>query len=127
GVIYSEAVDALRALADAAGIPVCETQAGRGALPSEHPIALGAVGATGTAAANLLAREADLVIGVGTRCSDFTTASTSASQDPDVRFVNVNVAAIDAAKHSGLAIVAEAREALDALPAARGGGPADAA
>ncbi|TMM04364.1 MAG: 3D-(3,5/4)-trihydroxycyclohexane-1,2-dione acylhydrolase (decyclizing) [Actinobacteria bacterium] len=125
GVIYSEAVDALRALADAAGIPVCETQAGRGALPSEHPIALGAVGATGTAAANRLAREADLVIGVGTRWSDFTTASKSAFQDPDVRFVNVNVAAFDAAKHSGLAIVADAREALDALAAALEGWHAD--
>ena len=127
GVIYAEAVGALRALADATGIPVCETQAGRGALPSDHPLALGAVGATGTAAANRLAREADLVIGVGTRWSDFTTASKSAFQDPGVRFVNVNVAAFDAAKHSGLAIVADAREALDALRAALEGHRADAA
>jgi 3D-(3,5/4)-trihydroxycyclohexane-1,2-dione acylhydrolase (decyclizing) len=115
GVIYAEATGALRSLADATGIPVCETQAGRGALPSDHPLSLGAVGATGTQAANRLAREADLVIGVGTRWSDFTTASKSAFQDPAVRFVNVNVAAFDAAKHSGLALVADARAALDAL------------
>jgi 3D-(3,5/4)-trihydroxycyclohexane-1,2-dione acylhydrolase (decyclizing) len=115
GVIYSEATAALREFVDATGIPVCETQAGRGALPSDHELSLGAVGATGTAAANRLAREADLVIGIGTRWSDFTTASKSAFQDPDVRFVNVNVAAFDAAKQGGLAIVADAREALTAL------------
>jgi 3D-(3,5/4)-trihydroxycyclohexane-1,2-dione acylhydrolase (decyclizing) len=116
GVIYSEATAALREFVDATGIPVCETQAGRGALPSDHPLSLGAVGATGTSAANRIAREADLVIGIGTRWSDFTTASKSAFQDPDVRFVNVNVAAFDAAKHSGLAIVADARETLTTLP-----------
>src|SRR5919206_1183401 len=102
GVIYAQAGAALRALAEATGIPVCETQAGRGALPSDHPASLGAVGATGTTAANRLAREADLVIGVGTRWSDFTTASKTAFQDPGVRFVNINVASLDAAKHSGL-------------------------
>ncbi|MFL5828948.1 MAG: 3D-(3,5/4)-trihydroxycyclohexane-1,2-dione acylhydrolase (decyclizing) [Solirubrobacteraceae bacterium] len=117
GVIYSEAFEALRALVDATGIPVCETQAGRGALVSEHPLSLGAVGATGTAAANRLARDADLVIGIGTRWSDFTTASKSAFQDPGVRFININVAAFDAAKHSGLAIVADARVALQQLQA----------
>ncbi|MEN3269554.1 thiamine pyrophosphate-dependent enzyme, partial [Pseudonocardia sp.] len=84
-------------------------------LPSDHASALGAIGATGTPAANRLARDADLVIGVGTRWSDFTTASKSAFQDPDVRFVNVNVAAFDAAKHSALGIVADARLALEAL------------
>jgi 3D-(3,5/4)-trihydroxycyclohexane-1,2-dione acylhydrolase (decyclizing) len=119
GVIYSEATAALREFVDATGIPVCETQAGRGALPSDHELSLGAVGATGTAAANRLAREADLVIGIGTRWSDFTTASKSAFQDPDVRFVNINVAAFDAAKQGGLAIVADAREALTALPRER--------
>jgi 3D-(3,5/4)-trihydroxycyclohexane-1,2-dione acylhydrolase (decyclizing) len=118
GVIYAEATGALRELADAVGIPVCETQAGRGALPSTHPLSLGAVGATGTLAANRLAREADLVIGVGTRWSDFTTASKSAFQDPGVRFVNINVASFDARKHGGLAIVADARVALDELRAA---------
>jgi 3D-(3,5/4)-trihydroxycyclohexane-1,2-dione acylhydrolase (decyclizing) len=121
GVIYSEALAELRALVDATGIPVCETQAGRGALPSDHPLALGAVGATGTAAANRLAREADVVIGVGTRWSDFTTSSKSAFQDPDVRFVNVNVAAFDAAKQGALALVADAREALRELGAALAG------
>jgi 3D-(3,5/4)-trihydroxycyclohexane-1,2-dione acylhydrolase (decyclizing) len=127
GVIYAEATNALRALAEATGIPVCETQAGRGALVSDHPLSLGAVGATGTAAANRLAREADLVIGVGTRWSDFTTASKSAFQDPGVRFVNVNVAAFDAAKHSGLAVLADARVALEALRAALAGHRADPA
>ncbi len=127
GVIYAEATEELRALAEATGIPVCETQAGRGALPSEHPSALGAVGATGTLAANRLAREADLVIGVGTRWSDFTTASKSAFQDPGVRFVNVNVASLDAAKHSGLALEADAKLALAALAEALAGHRVDEA
>jgi 3D-(3,5/4)-trihydroxycyclohexane-1,2-dione acylhydrolase (decyclizing) len=126
GTIYSEATGALRALADATGIPVAETQAGRGALVSDHPLSLGAVGATGTRAANRLAREADLVIGVGTRWSDFTTASKSAFQDPGVQFVNINVAALDAAKHSGLAVEADAREALEALAGALAGHDVDA-
>jgi 3D-(3,5/4)-trihydroxycyclohexane-1,2-dione acylhydrolase (decyclizing) len=115
GVIYSEATAELRALVDATGIPVCETQAGRGALVSDHQLSLGAVGATGSAAANRLARDADLVIGIGTRWSDFTTASKSAFQDPAVRFVNINVAGFDAAKHSGLQLIADARVALVAL------------
>jgi 3D-(3,5/4)-trihydroxycyclohexane-1,2-dione acylhydrolase (decyclizing) len=127
GVIYSEATAALRAFVDATGIPVCETQAGRGALPSDHPASLGAVGTTGTAAANRLAREADLVIGIGTRWSDFTTASKSAFQAPHVRFININVAAFDAAKHSGLAVEADARVALDALRDALAGRRADQA
>src|SRR3954471_24885319 len=101
GVIYSEASAELRALVEATGIPVCETQAGRGSLVSEHPLSLAAAGATGTAGANSIARDPGLGIGIGTRWSDFTTASKSAFQDPDVRFVNVNVAAFDAAKHSG--------------------------
>jgi 3D-(3,5/4)-trihydroxycyclohexane-1,2-dione acylhydrolase (decyclizing) len=115
GVIYSEATAALRALVDQTGIPVCETQAGRGALVSEHPLALGAVGATGTAAANAAARVADLVIGVGTRWSDFTTASKTAFADPGVRFVNVNVTGFDAAKHAGLPVLGDARLVLEAL------------
>jgi 3D-(3,5/4)-trihydroxycyclohexane-1,2-dione acylhydrolase (decyclizing) len=115
GVIYSEAVEALRELAEATGIPVAETQAGRGALVSDHPLSLGAVGATGTAAANRLAREADVIIGVGTRWSDFTTASKSAFQDPHARFVNINVASLDAAKHSALAVQADSRVALEQL------------
>ena len=94
---------------------MCETQAGRGALLSDNPLALGAVGATGTAAANALAAEADVVIGVGTRWGDFTTASKTAFQDPGVRFVNVNVASLDVHKHAGVAVEADAREALVAL------------
>jgi 3D-(3,5/4)-trihydroxycyclohexane-1,2-dione acylhydrolase (decyclizing) len=113
GVIYSEATGALRELVDATGIPVAETHAGRGALVSEHPLSLGALGATGTAAANQLAREADLVIGVGTRWSDFTTASKSAFQDPSVRFININVAGFDAAKHSALPVLGDARLTLE--------------
>jgi 3D-(3,5/4)-trihydroxycyclohexane-1,2-dione acylhydrolase (decyclizing) len=121
GVIYSEASDALRTLVDATGIPVAESMAGRGALVSEHPLSLGAIGATGTAAANRIAAAADLVIGIGTRWSDFTTASKSVFQNPDVRFINVNVAAFDAAKHSGLALLADARVALEALQDALAG------
>ena len=115
GVIYSEATEALRAVVEATGIPVSETQAGRGSLRSDHPLCLGAVGATGTSAANRLAREADLVVGMGTRWSDFTTASKSAFQDPDVRFVNLNVTEFDAAKQSGLPLVCDARLGLEAL------------
>jgi 3D-(3,5/4)-trihydroxycyclohexane-1,2-dione acylhydrolase (decyclizing) len=115
GVIYSEATAALRALVDQTGIPVCETQAGRGALVSEHPLALGAVGATGTAAANAAARVADVVIGVGTRWSDFTTASKTAFADPGVRFINVNLTGFDAAKQAGLPVLGDARLVLEGL------------
>ncbi len=115
GVIYSEATGALERLAEDTGIPVGETQAGKGSMPYDHPCALGAVGATGTLAANRVAREADVVIGVGTRWSDFTTASKTAFQDPGVRFVNVNVADLDAVKHGALGLVGDARATLEAL------------
>lgn len=115
GVIYSEATDDLRGFVDATGIPVGETQAGKGSLAYDHPLALGAVGSTGTTAANRIAREADVVIGIGTRYSDFTTASRTAFQHPDVRFVNVNVAPLDAHKHAGAAVLADARQTLRAL------------
>jgi 3D-(3,5/4)-trihydroxycyclohexane-1,2-dione acylhydrolase (decyclizing) len=115
GVIYSEATEALRRLSELTGVAVCETQAGKGALPYDHPAALGAIGVTGTLAANRIAASADLVIGVGTRWSDFTTASKTAFRDPDVRFVNVNVAGFDAAKHAGLALVGDARATLERL------------
>jgi 3D-(3,5/4)-trihydroxycyclohexane-1,2-dione acylhydrolase (decyclizing) len=121
GTIYSEATDALRRFAERTGIPVGETQAGKGSMPYDHPLALGAVGATGTFAANRAAREADLVIGVGTRWSDFTTASKTAFQNPDVRFVNVNVADLDAVKHAGLGLLGDARATLEALDAALDG------
>jgi len=117
GVAYSEATDALRQLAQATGVPVAETQAGKGSLAWDHPQSVGAIGATGTTAANTLAAEADLVVGIGTRWSDFTTASMSAFGGPAVRFVNINVADLDGHKLSGLAMVADAREALQALTA----------
>jgi 3D-(3,5/4)-trihydroxycyclohexane-1,2-dione acylhydrolase (decyclizing) len=115
GTIYSEATTALARFAEATGIPVCETQAGKGSLPYDHPSNLGAVGATGTFAANRIAAEADLVIGVGTRWSDFTTASKTAFRNPEVRFVNVNVAELDAAKHAGIALLGDARATLERL------------
>ncbi len=116
GVLYAGAEDELRRLVEATGIPVGTTQAGGGSLCWDHPQYLGGVGATGTAAANRLAADADVVIGVGTRYSDFTTGSRSAFQRPGVRFVNVNVAPFDAFKHgSTLPLVADAREALRAL------------
>src|SRR5260221_11348639 len=89
--------------------------AGKGSLVYDHPLSLGAIGATGTSAANRMAEDADLVIGVGTRYSDFTTASKTAFQDPDVRFVNVNVAGFDAAKHAALGLTGDARATLDEL------------
>lgn len=115
GVHYSGAEDALAALADTTGIPVAETQAGKGSLLHGHPRLVGAIGSTGTTAANTLAREADLVIGVGTRWSDFTTASRTAFQDKDVQFININVAAPDTHKQSGYALLADARETLTEL------------
>ena len=121
GVIYSEATSALRAFVEATGIPVSETMAGRGALVSDHPLSLGPIGATGGTAANRLACDADVVIGIGTRWSDFTTASNSAFQDPGVEFVNVNVAAFDAGKQSALPVLADARVALDQLRGALAG------
>ncbi len=115
GVIYAEATEQLRAFCEATGIPVGETQAGKGSLPYDHPSNLGAVGATGTFAANRFAAAADLVIGIGTRYSDFTTASKTAFQDPTVRFVNVNVAELDTAKHGGVRVTADARVTLELL------------
>jgi 3D-(3,5/4)-trihydroxycyclohexane-1,2-dione acylhydrolase (decyclizing) len=117
GVLYSEAQDALRRLAEETGIPVADTQAGKGALSWDHPQAVGGVGSTGSAPANALAAEADVVIGIGTRYSDFTTASRTAFGNPAVRFVNLNVAAFDAFKEAGTAIVADARRGLEALAA----------
>jgi len=121
GVIYSEACASLAKFAESTGIPVAETQAGKGSLPYDHSQCLGAMGVTGTPGANLLAREADLILGVGTRYSDFTSASKTAFQNPAVRFININVAEFDAAKHAGLAVVADAKAALDELTRAVGG------
>jgi 3D-(3,5/4)-trihydroxycyclohexane-1,2-dione acylhydrolase (decyclizing) len=121
GVIYAEASAQLDRLARATGIPVADTQAGKGALSWDHPNAVGGVGATGTPVANALAREADVVLGVGTRYSDFTTASRTAFANPDVRFVNLNITAFDAAKQAAIAVVADARPGLDALTEALDG------
>jgi 3D-(3,5/4)-trihydroxycyclohexane-1,2-dione acylhydrolase (decyclizing) len=115
GVIYAEATEALRRFAEGTGIPVADTQAGKGSIPWDHPQATGGVGATGSQAANALAREADVVLGIGTRYSDFTTASKTAFQNPEVRFVNLNVTALDAAKNSGVMLTADARVGLEAL------------
>ena len=115
GVHYSGATDALAAFCGATGIPVGQSQAGKGTLVYDHPQCLGAIGSTGTTAANTIARDADVVIGIGTRYSDFTTASRTAFQNPAVRFVNINVAGLDTIKQSGLAVVADAREALEEL------------
>ena len=115
GVIYAEASHALRQFAEITSIPVADTQAGKGALAWDHPCAAGGIGATGSPVANALAREADVVLGIGTRYSDFTTASRTAFQNPDVRFVNLNVTAFDAGKHAGVPLIADARAGLEAL------------
>jgi 3D-(3,5/4)-trihydroxycyclohexane-1,2-dione acylhydrolase (decyclizing) len=120
GVLYSEASAALRHFVDRTGIPVGETMAGKGSLRFDHPLNLGAIGATGTLAANRVARDADLVIGVGTRYSDFTTASRTAFQDPAVRFININVASFDASKQHALPIIGDARVSLVELLALLG-------
>ena len=121
GVLYSEASEALSSFAKATGIPVCETQAGKGALPFDHPQNVGAVGVTGTPGANILAREADLILGIGTRYSDFTSASKTAFQNPPVRFVNINVCEFDAYKHSAIALTGDARVTIEELQRAVAG------
>jgi 3D-(3,5/4)-trihydroxycyclohexane-1,2-dione acylhydrolase (decyclizing) len=121
GVIYADASAALRELAEATGIPVADTQAGKGALAWDHPLSVGGVGATGSPAANALAADADVVLGVGTRYSDFTTASRTVFADPQVRFVNLNVTGFDAGKHAATALVADARAGLEALKGALDG------
>jgi 3D-(3,5/4)-trihydroxycyclohexane-1,2-dione acylhydrolase (decyclizing) len=120
GVLYSEASEALLKFAGASGIPVCETQAGKGSSPFDHAQQLGAVGVTGTPGANLVAREADLIIGIGTRYSDFTTASKTAFQNPSVRFININVAEFDAYKHAALPLTGDARVTIAELESAVG-------
>ena len=115
GVIYSGACEMLASLVDQTGIPVSETMAGKGSLRYDHPLDLGGVGATGTLAANQIAHETDLVIGVGTRFSDFTTASKTAFQNPEVRFININVTEFDAFKHHALPVVGDARATIEEL------------
>lgn len=115
GVHYSEAFDALRRFVDQTGIPVSETQAGKGSLLYDHPLNLGGVGVTGTKGANLIERDADLVIGIGTRYTDFPTASKTAFQNPDVRFININVFEMDAFKHAAVPLVGDAQVTLEEL------------
>ncbi|MFJ4689047.1 3D-(3,5/4)-trihydroxycyclohexane-1,2-dione acylhydrolase (decyclizing) [Streptomyces sp. NPDC088789] len=121
GVIHSDATEALARFAAATGIPVAVTQAGKAALAHGHPAAVGAIGHTGSPAANTLAREADVVLGIGTRWQDFTTASRTLFADPDVRFLNLNIASFDAAKQSGLMLQADARAGIEALDHALAG------
>jgi 3D-(3,5/4)-trihydroxycyclohexane-1,2-dione acylhydrolase (decyclizing) len=115
GVIYSEAGGLLQHFVEQIGIPVGETMAGKGSLRYDHPFNLGAIGATGTFAANRIARDADLIIGIGTRYSDFTTSSKTAFQNLEVRFVNINVTEVDAAKHHALSLVGDAKATLEEL------------
>ncbi|MFG2941763.1 3D-(3,5/4)-trihydroxycyclohexane-1,2-dione acylhydrolase (decyclizing) [Streptomyces sp. NPDC048282] len=121
GAVYSGAETALRAFAEATGIPVADTHAGKGAVPWDHPCAVGGIGSTGSYAANELAREADVVVGIGTRYSDFTTASHTVFGNPDVTFVNLNVARLDAVKHAAEPLVADARLGIQALAGALDG------
>jgi 3D-(3,5/4)-trihydroxycyclohexane-1,2-dione acylhydrolase (decyclizing) len=120
GVLMSEAPETLAYFAERTGIPVAETQAGKGSLAWHHPQSVGAIGATGSLAANRLAHAADLVIGIGTRYSDFTTASMTAFQNPQIRFVNINAAEFDAYKMGATPVVADARAALEKLSVAVG-------
>ncbi|WP_299662778.1 3D-(3,5/4)-trihydroxycyclohexane-1,2-dione acylhydrolase (decyclizing) [uncultured Psychromonas sp.] len=115
GVRYSEAHDAFKAFAEKFNIPFGETQAGKSAVPFDHPLNCGGIGSTGTYSANVLAKDADIIIGVGTRMTDFTTASKSQYQHPDVSFININVASFDAYKLDGVRIIADAKAALNAL------------
>ncbi|MDQ1256334.1 MAG: hypothetical protein QG656_930, partial [Candidatus Hydrogenedentes bacterium] len=121
GVHYSEATDALKAFVEQTGIPVGETMAGKGSLRFDHPLNMGAIGVTGTLAANRIALKADLVIGIGTRYTDFTTASKTQFQNTGVQFVNINVAEFDAFKHYAVPVLGDARETLGELADALGG------
>lgn len=115
GVTYSEAWQSAQDFAEAFGMPIGETQAGKGQIAWNHPLNLGGIGVTGGAAANALAKECDLVLGVGTRLTDFTTASKWGFQNPDVNMISINVSDFDAYKMDALAVIADAKEALCAL------------
>lgn len=127
GVLYSEASDSLAAFAEAHGIPVMETQAGKSALPHDHALNMGSVGVTGTSASNRLAEEADVVLAVGTRLQDFTTGSWALFKNEDLKIIGLNVQVFDAAKHNGMPLVADARVGLEALDAALVGWQVDSA
>ncbi len=121
GVHYAEATETLKRFAEAHDIPVAETQAGKGALPHEHPLNMGAIGVTGTSAANALAAEADVVLAVGTRLQDFTTGSWALFRNPATQIIGLNVQAFDAGKHGALPLVCDAKVGLERLSAALGG------
>src|SRR5437588_59729 len=120
GVHYALAAERLGEFAERRDIPVAETQAGKGAIAWDHYCAVGSIGVTGSSAANGLAAEADVILAVGTRLSDFTTASRSLFRHPAARLIQLNVAAFDAAKHGAVPLVADARVGPDALGAAAG-------
>ena len=120
GVLYSEATDALRHFAEAHGIPVMETQAGKSSLPHDHKLNMGSVGVTGSSAANALAAEADLVLAIGTRLQDFTTGSWALFRNPDLKLAGLNAQAFDAVKHRALPLVADAKVGIEALDRALG-------
>lgn len=120
GVLYSGASDTLLAFAEKHGVPVAETQAGKSALPWDHPLNLGSIGVTGSSAANTVAEKTDLVIGVGTRFQDFTTGSWSLFKNPDRRILALNVAAYDSGKHNAIPLVADAKVGLEELSSALG-------
>ncbi len=126
GVLYSDANKALARFAERFGIPVGETQAGKGAMPAGHAMAMGAIGVTGTSAANALAREADVILAIGTRLQDFTTGSRTLFENAEARIIGLNVQPFDAGKHGGLPLVSDAREGLVELTAALSGWSADA-
>ena len=126
GVLYSEATEALRNFAETHGVPVMETQAGKSSLPHDHPLNMGSVGVTGTAAANAMAEDADLIIAVGSRLQDFTTGSWTLFKNEGARIVGLNVQPFDAMKHRALPLVADARVGIEALEHALVGWSADA-
>lgn len=125
GVLYSAADKALARFAERFGIPVGETQAGKGAMPAGHAMAMGAIGVTGTSAANALAREADVILAIGTRLQDFTTGSRTLFENPDARIIGLNAQPFDAGKHGGQPLVGDAREGLADLTTALAGWSAD--
>src|SRR5690606_17722791 len=121
GVLYSEASDTLRSFAESHGVPVMETQAGKSSLPHDHPLNMGSVGVTGTAAANVMAEEADVIIAVGSRLQDFTTGSWALFKNEAAQIVGLNVQVFDAMKHRALPLVADARVGIEALEQALAG------
>ena len=127
GVLYAEASANLSWFAEARGVPVLETQAGKSSLPHDHVLNMGSVGVTGTSAANQLAEEADVILAIGTRLQDFTTGSWALFKNDKARIIGLNVQAFDAHKHEALPLVADAQTGLDALEAALGQWQADPA